>query len=106
MEYFFISEIIISLSGNYQESLDGIATCKNKQGATIDKPESPEKMFNLSYSHLEFLFKSLNKCLKTREITLQIRIFILQIMKPDFITLICFHAISTCACVAVSSKSL
>jgi hypothetical protein len=45
------------LSGNYQESLDGIATCKNKQGAAIDKPDLPEKMFIiLSLPHLEFLF--------------------------------------------------
>ncbi|PRB02788.1 hypothetical protein CQ046_11310 [Chryseobacterium sp. MYb7] len=70
------------MPGNYQESLDGIATCKNKQGAAIDKPDLPEKMFIiLSLPILNFCFKVKTKCLKTREITLYQLFFIPRIMK-------------------------
>ncbi|PQA93569.1 hypothetical protein B0A69_11240 [Chryseobacterium shigense] len=55
--YFFYSEIIISLPGNYQESHRWDSNLQNKQGATIDKPVCPEKMFIL-YFHpiLTFLY--------------------------------------------------
>jgi len=56
--YFFISEIIISLPGNYQESHRWDSNLQNKQGAEIDKPVCPEKMFILYFLPiLKFLFK-------------------------------------------------